>query len=538
MTTTYVKFVIDPDGDNYTVPSSDLINARVIRKVNSPTTFEFKIRNPDGARNDTYAMDDKVDVYLDTSSTPTTKVATGLLTEVEIQREGRKLTWLVGRGEDYLTVLSYRLARAGFPGAVDVSTILTNLLTEFASGEFTTTNVDSTGINITDFTTGTRDSLLGIMRELSEYPTGDSYDFYLDGDNDLHFHKRSSTAHSSGVTLDEDNIRTFISRRSTRDKKTFIHIYGAHTPSEESSLTQNVVTNSVTLDAKHYADDFVAEHNNIMKIELYIQKVGTPSADFNGRIALAKNGDPTGDFKTFTIREEDVSGTAGWHSIPVDINTQVGSRYFIKLDKVGSDSSNTYKWCGDTPAVLDTVNTALSSTDALKWDAADYDFSMKIHYGEYTELSASTATTPKREGVVMLPRAISADQAQLLADRLLATHHQTHWMASVVMDAPTAELKPGDLITLDETDDGLASKTYRIEQVSWDFASMGRTETVTLDISAALPYEDHSEQFSRMNELFMSGGGSQLESGALEGAAAARIGKAVVHRSLVEYEPS
>jgi len=538
MTSTYVKFVIDPDGDNYTVPASDLIRARAVRNVNTPSAFEFTIHNPAGARNDLYEMDDKVDVYIDTSDPPTTKVMTGLLEEVEINRPEVGRNTLTSRGEDYLTVLAYRLGRSASQGVVNIGTVLVNLVTEYAAGEFTTTNVSGGVYTVTDFTVGTRTSLLNIMRKLAELPTGESYDFYIDGDNDIHWHLRGNAAYDSGETVDGDDIRAFSSRRSVKDKKTYIHIQGAHTPREETSQTQNTVTNSVTLETNHYADDFTAEHSYLPRVELYIQKIGNPGSDFTGRIAVAKHGDPTGDFEQFSLREEEVSTTAGWHPIPLDVDTMVGTRYFIKLDKVGADSSNTYKWYGDTPAVLDTENKALSSTNALKWDSADYDLSMKIFYGELVEVSASTATTPKREAVVTLSKSVPEDVAQALADRLLAVYLQTNWMASITADAPSAELKPGDLITLNETGSGLASKTYRMERIEWEFGARGKTETVTLDISSVLPYEELSEITSRILEELMGGGGKQLQSGDSEGAEPDRIGRSVVGRSLVGYEPS
>jgi len=207
------------------------------------------------------------------------------------------------------------------------------------------------------------------------------------------------------------------------------------------------------------------------------------------------------------------------------------------VDKVGADSSNTYKWYGDTPAVLDTLNKALLSTTALKWTESDYDFSMKLYYGEYVEISASDAATPKRETVVTVTGAIDDVQAQALADRLLVVYLQTQWMASLDVDAPSAELKPADLVTLNETGSGLASKTYRMERIAWEFGARGKAETVSIDISAVLPYEDISEQMSRILEELLGGGTDQLKSGAFEGAEPDRIGRSVIERSLVGYEP-
>lgn len=741
----YVKFIIDPDGDNYTVPPGDLISAKVVRKINGPSAYEFEIHNPAGARVGTYEMDDPVDVYVEDADPPTVKVMTGMLNEQVIARPQYGVNTLTGRGEDFLTVLSYRLARCSFPGAVDISTVLTDLITEFAAGEFTTTNVDAAGITVTDFTVGTQKSLLNIMRELAELPSGDSYDFYLDGDNDLHWHKRMDSGYDSGVTLNANNIRVFTSRRTTKDRKTFIHIQGAMEPIEETSATQDTVTDSITLNASHYADDFTAEHDYLMKLEIYIQKVGTPAKDLTGRVALSKNDSPAGDFKRFRLREEDVSSTAGWHAVTISMPTQVGQRYFIKLDKVGADVNNTYKWYGDAPAVLDTINQAQSSPSALKWTIYDADLSMKIHYGSYKEVyssgwgcvlhmpmdggaggtafdysgseldgaitgaawttgksgqgldfeagdagdkivvphgepiddlqtftwaawvkpesigaeryvlskgnkylriqadneiqfivdcvttdadSVSTTTvaaatwyhivvvydhdgdkkvdiyvngteetyttetagagnvvadnatdfwvgahtdssgwvdgvvddvriynralaaaevsnlyeltkTPKREGVVRVPPGTNTTIARLLADRLIAQYLQTEFYATVTFDPPSGtELKPGDLITLDEAGDGLASKAYRLETISWEFGARGKAETVTADISAVLPHESLEELYSKLLEQLLSEYGEQLESGDEEGAEPDRVGRSTIGRSLVAYDPS
>ena len=89
----------------------------------------------------------------------------------------------------------------------------------------------------------------------------------------------------------------------------------------------------MTLNANHYADDFIAEHNSLMRVKLYIQKVGSPGVDFTGRVALSKHGDPTGDYEDFRIREEEVSTSAGWHTLPIDVDTVIGARYFIKVPR-------------------------------------------------------------------------------------------------------------------------------------------------------------------------------------------------------------
>lgn len=539
MTATYIKIVVDPSGDNYTVPQSDLMYARVTRKVNQPSTFEFELHNPAGAKNALYEMDDKVDIYIDNNATPTTKVMTGTIEEQMIQRPRVGQTLLTCRGQDYLTVLSYRLARAGFPGAVDISTVLTNLLTEFASGEFTTTNVVAASINVTDFTVGTRKSILSIMRELAELPAGKNFDFYLDGSNDLHWHDRASGSYDSGVTLSGSNIRSFVSRRSTKDKKTFIHIYGAGKPTEEPNNTQNTHTDYVNLSVGHYADDFYAEHDYVQRISLYINKVGDPGTDFNGRICLAQDDQPGSAVASFTIREEDVSTTVGWHNITVDHRVQVGERYFIKLDKVGADTSNTYRWWGDTPAVLDTRNKAKTCTDTnpIVWVESDYDFTMKIFFPAEVEVSATDTATPKREAVVRVRKGVDDVQAQALADRLLVLYLQSQWFATVTADAPAVELKPGDLITLNETVSGLASKAYRMEQIDWEFGARGKAETVNLTISSILPYESLDEIYNRLIETLLGEGGQQYEELTEQEVYPALIGKAKVSKSAVGYVP-
>ena len=289
MTTQYIKIVVDPSGDNYVVDDELLTGAIIDRKVNTPSSFQFQVHNPDGANIGLYELDDKVDFYVDTGTTPTTKIMTGTIMDIDLTRDKYGGNTLTIRGEDYLTVLAERLARATFPGAVDVSTILINLLTEFASGEYTTTNVHTSGVTVNNFTVGAETTLLALLRRLADLP-GSSYDFYLDGDNDLVWHPRASASWDSGVTLSGSNIRRMTVNRSTRDKKTFIKLTGAQTPVEEATSRQSTVTDSVTLEDNYYADDFIAQHNNLMAVEVYIQKIGTPAADLTGRIAAATYG--------------------------------------------------------------------------------------------------------------------------------------------------------------------------------------------------------------------------------------------------------
>ena len=171
---------MDPSGDNYTVGGELLDGTMIDRKVNTPSSFQFKVLNKAAALTGTYELGDKVDFYVDTASPPTTKIMTGTILDIDLERNEYGSNTLVIRGEDYLTVLGERLARANFPGAVDVSTILINLLTEFASGEYTTVNTTASGVTVTNFTVGAETTLLALMRRLADLP-GSSYDFYLDG---------------------------------------------------------------------------------------------------------------------------------------------------------------------------------------------------------------------------------------------------------------------------------------------------------------------------------------------------------------------
>ena len=466
------------------------------------------------------------------------KVMTGTIKDIDLRRNMYKQNTLIIQGEDYLSVLGERLARADFPGANDVATVLIGLLTEFASGEFTTVNVNSTSTTVTNFTTGAETTILALLRRLADLP-GTSQDFYLDGGNDLVWHPRASVSWDSGVTLSGSNIRQMIINRSTRDKKTFIKITGAQSPVEEAINRQTTITDSVTLDTYYYADDFIAQHDNLMQIALYLQKVGTPGEDLNGRIATAKYGMPAGDFLDFTISEDNISTTAGWYIVTVPMPLQVGVRYFIRLDKSGTNSSNTYKWYGDTPAVLDTERTARVSSDGTYWTASDYDFSMKILYGEYAEVTALDAATPRRDAIVPLPNnsGISDTDAQLIATRMLANYLATAFRASVKMDAPATELKPSYLITLDEDDDGLASKAYRVETVNMEFGANRACNIYDIDISATLPYYYFGEDDARLKESLLQSNTKRLQSGANEEITTAKVGFAKISKAYCATYP-
>jgi len=459
------------------------------------------------------------------------KIFTGYIQEIDIIREAYKHNRMIMRGEDKLTILGERLARGTFSTATSAGQVLKDLITQFASGEYTTVNVDTTGTTITNFTTGAETSILALMRRLAELP-GESYDFYIDGGGDIHFHPRADASWNTGVTLRGNQIRRMTVTKSTKDKKTFIKVTGTQEPFEESSNRQNTVTDSVSMHSKYYADDFIAEHDNLMQIDLYLQKIGNPSGDLTGRIALAKYDGPSGDFLEFTILEEDVSTTAGWVSVRTPLPTQVGTRYFIRLDKIG-DVSNTYKWYGDTPAVADAERKAKQSDDGILWSELDYDLSMRVYYGIYSEATAEDPATPKREAIVPLPSNTGIDNTlgEEIASQVLANYLQTAYKATLLIDATEETLTPSYLITLDEADDGLSSKTYRIEKVSMEFGAQRKCTTFNLDISATLPYMTLDEDYNRVKEALLGGATSSLESGAEESITTAKVGLGKVGKS-------
>ena len=469
------------------------------------------------------------------------KVITGLLTEIEIQRDEYKKNVMVCRGEDYLTIIGGRLAQAGFTGSDDITATLVKLIEEFASGELSTIYTSSVGLNVTNYSIGAKKTLISLMGELAMLPYGvGSFDFYIDGNNSFHWHLRDSALYHSGVTLSGSNIRKFVSRRSTKDKKTHVTVTGAHTPIESTASTHNTVTESDTLHDRHLADDFFAEHDTLISIGIYVQKINAPSVDLIGRVCLAKLDSPSGDFKSFLMREEDISTTAGWITIPMNMPLEVGSRYFIKLNKCGADATHTYAWYGDSPAVLDPEKQAMESTlnSALIWTTTDYDFSMKINYGEPTEIESTDATTPKREMVVPVDDLMDNVTAQLLADQLKTAYLQTKWSASITADAPSAPLVPGSLIILNETESALLSKTYRMETIRWDFGVMRKADVVDIDISSVLPYSNDMETWvSSMMDTILGDATGKLESGDAEGAEPCLIGRAVIGRSAIDYIP-
>jgi len=538
MTTHYVKIVIDPNGDNYTVPRSELMRTVISRKLNNPSTFEFSIWNPNGSKNSTYEMDDEVIIYVDRTDppSPTSALVKGRIEEIEIQRDRYGKNIMTCRGEDYLSILASRFAKGGPQGTNKAGQILINLIEKFAS-EFGTTNIDKDGgIKIVDYTVGTQKTFLSILRELAQMPQGTTFDFYIDGNNDIHFFERNAI--DSGITVDSSNIRKLSSRRSVKDKKTLIVLRGAQAPEEEGSNSQLTVSDYVSLSDYHYADDFFAEHENVMQIKLYVQKVGTPGADLTGRIVVAKYDAPGGIPYEFTpVAESDVPTTPGWITIPIYMSSKIGTRYFIKLDKIGSDSSNTYRWYGDIPAVIDRENLARRSSTALKWESFDADLSMRIYYGRPVDIEVDKGESPKREIYKDLHKPVPEDIAVGIANNYLNNYYQTQWMANIEIDAPSSDLNPGELITLNETGSGLASKKYRMESINWEFGPLGIAETVTISLSSVLPYESLDEVISRMIEDKVGMGGGSLEEGEPEIAEPAKIGYATVNRSLVGYVP-
>jgi hypothetical protein len=173
------------------------------------------------------------------------------------------------------------------------------------------------------------------------------------------------------------------------------------------------------------------------------------------------------------------------------------------------------------------------------WYEWDWDLAMKIYYGIETEVTADNNDgTPQRDGTLVLRRFLDDTTAQYLADRVLQNYLQTQFDASVTCDIPKDEpLIPGDIITLNETDSGLDSKVYRIEQVRWDFNAGRKCTENIISMAAALPFESVESIVSRLLDEQIEGTEFALQSAEGEGAFPAQIGIAVVGRSLVGYIP-
>jgi len=195
--TIYTKLLIN--GIEYETESIEF--ERAIGDFNSSSNFKITINNYKGEYDDTFELNQEVEIYADKDSSPaTTKIFTGIIENISYSGSEMNES-LVLTGRDYTAILQDINIQPIVFRDIDVGDLVKVLVESTAKGIVTVNNVTRpVGTNIPRIAYSYK-SVFDALKQLAELV---GYYFFVDENKDLHFVEKNST--SSGLTFDNTNI--------------------------------------------------------------------------------------------------------------------------------------------------------------------------------------------------------------------------------------------------------------------------------------------------------------------------------------------
>ncbi|MHA1867409.1 MAG: XkdQ/YqbQ family protein [Candidatus Heimdallarchaeaceae archaeon] len=245
--TIYTKLEIK--GTEYT-DAKQIEILKSIADFNTTSSFIIEFNNINGQYNDTFNLNEDVEVWADVDTNPaTTQIFLGIIENIRFEGVGRKEK-VVLTGRDYGAILQDILVSPRIFKDMEASEIVKALMIQNATNTgITINNVNSTGTTIEKITFNNI-CLFDAIKELAEIS---GYYFYIDTDKDLHFEEREKT--SSGLTFDNTNIVSANFKQSDSDIFNKVTVYGDRmlTGAREIKTPADITNGSVyTLDDKPY----------------------------------------------------------------------------------------------------------------------------------------------------------------------------------------------------------------------------------------------------------------------------------------------
>lgn len=265
---------------------------------NTTSNFTVVINNFAGKNKGLFNINDEVNIYADTISPSTTKLFNGIVDDIKYRGKDQRETITI-LGREYGSILMDVIASPRIFKDTEVSEIVSALISQNIPS-ITTNNLDTTSTTI-DKITFANISVYDALRQLAEIS---GFYFYVDTDKDLHFNQKESI--SSGITLDNTNIKRAEFVTTDSDQFTKITVRGSRQLSAAQSIqttgTDNVGSNYF-LDAKPYnVGVTLSGATNTILQPGGIKNLSDPSienvkflVDFQGRSITLTSGTTAGD---------------------------------------------------------------------------------------------------------------------------------------------------------------------------------------------------------------------------------------------------
>ena len=202
--------------------SKQIIVNKNMNEFNSTSNFIITFDNKNGQYDNTFSLNETIEIWADKDSTPaTTKIFLGIIEDIQFKGKSQK-EQLILTGRDYGAILQDVIVSPRIFKDQEVSSIVKSLMIQNASSMgITTTNVNSTS-TIVDRITFNNISLFDAIKQLNEIA---GYYFFRDTDKDLNFVQRDSIA--SGETFDNTNVTSADFKQTDNNIFNNVTVYGA-----------------------------------------------------------------------------------------------------------------------------------------------------------------------------------------------------------------------------------------------------------------------------------------------------------------------
>lgn len=424
----------------------------------------IEVADPNKTFQSQYEAGSIVELYSDTNSTPTTKVFRGIVEYMDPAETGlsNRPLRLICTEYFYERLMNTTVAKQFHN--LDAGQIAKELFSEYLPA-FNTDNITASTVTITVVTfdhVPFVDALNWLARQAD-------LDYYCTAALAVYMFIRKTR--DTGLSYTTSNIASDPPPRAPRflpPVKNLIIVRGGFTIDNDQSQTDPEVTFKNSNGA-WYAVKFSPTKFRMKSIELYLKKIGSPTADFPIAIKEDISGVPTGDtIIEGSISAVEVSTSVGWEPARMEADLQTDRDYWIVTKPVG-DGSNYYAMATEgtgTAAVKE-------SSDGATWSSpgSSYSLSFKETHGRpivaTAKNPASIALYDKREVAVIDNKLQDQTEAKRIALTMLQKLGTTQLsLSDMKVLNQTSIPQPGELITVTVDQLTLSSEKMLLQNVT------------------------------------------------------------------------
>lgn len=407
-----------------------------------------------------YSLGSRCEVYCDTTYPPRRKIFDGVVEEVTYSyRPFNRLLCTLSCTELFHVKASGVLVAERFFGKR--AGWVARYLVDRYLPDFDASQVEDGDVTIDEIVL----DYMSLLDALDEVASLSSYTYYATPDRRIIF---------KPVGLEEEPLEitpTMISevssfKKSIEQMKNKITVIGGYDKEVDQQSTS--VEAFQPLYEKSLAQPFTPTQRSIMRVELYLRKVGEPTNLITGKVVedVAGYGPRGARVCGFAFNPSDIPQQGSWVSAPVDEALRE-KKHWIILDKYG-DSSNTVEWgyasSGEYAESADGENWSVSSGKT---------FAFREYYGEPVLEQAFDPSSAVKYGVredIVVDRNISS---KLAAKRLALATLREKSKAALELTVRCLDLplipQPGRVVRVTYPKLGLYYAEMRVEKVSLEF---------------------------------------------------------------------